>query len=110
MMINIYEELAANKMYRRDFHVPQTPGIPQEVRSWPDYLQESFCVLSVWHTDEGFDLDEADRIAIEQVKKSAAVSRMAGRAKTTLNPSLVIAGIIIEHENVFSGSLQIVGS
>lgn len=71
MTTSIYAELAKNEMYRNTFIKPRTAGIPKEVPGWPDYLQELFCVLSVWHLDEGSDLDEADRIAIEQVKNSA---------------------------------------
>jgi hypothetical protein len=83
MITDIYKELAKNKMYRETFIIPKESRVPEEVQIWPDYLQESFCVLSVQHQDAGFDLEEADRTAIRQVKESARYQEWLKTAEIT---------------------------
>ena len=46
------------------------PPIPEEVQGWKDDIQELFCILSIAHQDEGMCEEQADSLAIEQVKKS----------------------------------------
>jgi hypothetical protein len=84
MVINICEELASNDMYREAFMKPRKPGIPNEVRLWPDFLQELFCILSDQHLAAGFELQEADRVAIGQVKESARYQEWQKTAEITV--------------------------
>jgi hypothetical protein len=92
MAINIYDELASNDMYRDAFMKPKKPGIPSEVRLWPDYLQELFCILSDQHLAAGFDLQEADRVAIGQVKESERYQKWETTADVTVSRKHAAAG------------------
>jgi hypothetical protein len=65
--MDIYGALDTNQLYRQTFRKSHPP-IPEEVLSWDIGLQELFCALSIAHYWMG--REEADRLAIEQVKKS----------------------------------------
>lgn len=45
-------------------------GMPEEVMGWNDFLQESFCIHTSDYMEEGMGREEADRLAIEDVKNS----------------------------------------
>ncbi|MGO8880357.1 MAG: hypothetical protein ACLPVO_00465 [Desulfomonilaceae bacterium] len=45
-------------------------GMPEEVMGWNDILQEAFCIHAVDYREAGLDWEEAERLAIEDVKKS----------------------------------------
>jgi hypothetical protein len=45
-------------------------GMPEEVMGWNDFLQESFCIHASDYMEEGMGREEADRLAIEDVKNS----------------------------------------
>ncbi|MGO9570399.1 MAG: hypothetical protein ACLP5H_22940 [Desulfomonilaceae bacterium] len=68
--MNIYKILETNAFYRDTFRLPQYPPTPEEVQGWNDGLQELFCILSVAHIGEGMTVEEADEMAIRQVKES----------------------------------------
>jgi hypothetical protein len=73
MKINMFKELEKNRMYRETFLKDKKPPIPEEVMSWPDYLQESFCVLAEPTAEEAaLGLQPHDQAAILEVKKSKA--------------------------------------
>jgi hypothetical protein len=70
METNIYDVLEENESYQETFVKHQTPPLPEAVQGWNDSLLELFCCLSVANQDNGKDLEEADRLAIEAVKRS----------------------------------------
>ncbi len=55
------------------FHLPP---IPDEVKGWSDSAQELFCILSVGNQSAGRSVEEADRLALEGVRKSEGFTAM----------------------------------
>ncbi len=77
--MNIYKVLDTNGFYRETFRGPQYPPLPEEVQGWNDSLQELFCILSVAHQGEGMTVEEADEMALRQVKESEWFARWSSR-------------------------------
>jgi hypothetical protein len=76
----VFEKLEQdNHSYRKTFVTSQCPPLPEEVQGWNDSLQELFCILSVAHQGEGMNVEEADRLALRQVKESEWFARWSPR-------------------------------
>ncbi len=80
--MNIYKELDENEFYRETFVKPLYPPMPDEVTSWVIGLQELFCILSLAHHRMGMSTEEADQLALKQVKSSEWYALWIDRAKT----------------------------
>ena len=71
MKTNIYEILEENESYQETFVKYRLPPLPEEVRGWNESLVELFCCLSMSNQDNDMSVEEADRLALRSVKKSA---------------------------------------
>jgi hypothetical protein len=78
--MNIYKELDENEFYRETFMKPLYPPMPEEVLGWDIGLQELFCILSI--ANQWMGIEEADQLALKQVKDSDWYALWTDRAKT----------------------------
>jgi hypothetical protein len=76
MKKTVFEKLEQDNLsYRNTFVTSPFPPLPEEVQGWNDGALELFCILSVAHMGEGMTVEEADQMALRQVKESDRFAR-----------------------------------